>query len=298
MSDLRKARSLQAADPAIGRRAGFATPRVRVEEIRTLPVYAGVSARHPYAAGFAGAAAVYDQGRAPFGPPTVAALGLPAGGRVLDLAAGTGLASAALVAAGFEVVAVEPLAEMREQLAARVPGARVQEGTAEAIPLEAGSVDGVVVSDAFHWFDAPRAVGEIARVARPGARVALVWRWTDWPPERRPAWASRLAERVVALRGDHPAFRGGRERPGPEGFDESGAFGPFEHNVVRFSAPIDRAGILAGVASISFVGAMAVPERRALLAEIDHDLGEEGVDRVLQPYRADVWRTLRRSDAR
>jgi len=240
---------------------------------------------HRYAAAFAGAAAVYDQGRAPFGPETVAALGLPAGGRVLDLAAGTGLASRALVAAAFEVVAVEPLAEMRARLATAAPAVEVLDGWAEEIPLPDGSVDAVVISDAFHWFDAPRAVAEIARVARPGATVALVWRWTDWPDDGGPAWAARLTDRIVALRGDHPAFRNGVERPQPSGFTESGGFAAFTHSVVRFAAHVDRAGILAGVASVSFVAAMARPEREALL---------DAIDRVRQPYRADVWRTRRR----
>jgi len=218
---------------------------------------------------------------------------------VLDLAAGTGLASAALVGAGFEVVAVEPLPEMRERLVLSAPGASVLAGTAEAIPLADASVDAVVVSDAFHWFDAGLAVAEIARILRHGGRVALVWRWTDWPAEGEdgPAWAARLAERLAQLRGDHPAFRNDREYPEPVGFAEAGGFSAFAHEVVRFSASADRASILAGVASISFVAAMEEPERAALLEAIDHDLVEEGVDRVLQPYRVDVWRSLRRSDA-
>ncbi len=255
-----------------------------------------MAAPHRYAAAFAAAAAVYDQGRAPFGPQTVAALGLPAGGRVLDLAAGTGLASRALVAAGFEVVAVEPLAEMRARLATAAPAVEVLDGTAEAIPLAADSVDGVVVSDAFHWFDAAGAVAEIARVARPGARVALLWRWTDWPPEAEggPRWAARVTERLSALRGDHPAFRVGRDRPAPDGFDASGCFDAFEQVTVRFTVPVDRADVLAGVASISFVAAMEEPNRRELLAAVGDDFEREAVDRTLQPYRADVWRTRRR----
>ena len=48
-------------------------------------------------------------------------------------------------------------------------------GTAEALPLDDGSVDAVVVAQAFHWFDGPAAVAEFHRVLRPGGRFGLIW---------------------------------------------------------------------------------------------------------------------------
>src|SRR5207253_88614 len=51
-------------------------------------------------------------------------------------------------------------------------------GTAERIPLPNASADAVFVGDAFHWFDAPVALAEIARVLRP--RGGLVLLWNDW----------------------------------------------------------------------------------------------------------------------
>ena len=55
---------------------------------------------------------------------------------MVDLAAGTGKLTRRLVPTGARVVAVEPLAEMREQLAQVVPEAEALDGTAEALPLE------------------------------------------------------------------------------------------------------------------------------------------------------------------
>src|SRR5205814_6784395 len=73
---------------------------------------------------------------------------LPDGARVaLDLAAGTGRLTERLLARGLDVIAVEPLAEMR----AHIPtAATTMAGTAEQIPVDDGAVDCVVVGQAFH----------------------------------------------------------------------------------------------------------------------------------------------------
>ena len=99
--------------------------------------------------------------------------------RVLDLGAGTGKLTAALVAAGHEVVAVEPSAQMLAILRTNVPDVDAREGRAEAIPVPDADVDAVVVAQAFHWFDHALAVPEIARVLRPGGRLALAWNLRD-----------------------------------------------------------------------------------------------------------------------
>ena len=94
---------------------------------------------------------------------------------MLDLAAGTGKLTRVLAEHADDVVAVEPLDGMRRVLERRLPHVRVLAGTAEAIPLADGAVDAVFVAEAFHWFDLPRAVAEIARVLRPGGGLAVLW---------------------------------------------------------------------------------------------------------------------------
>ena len=77
---------------------------------------------HPLADRFASVADEYELGRPEYPPGVVGALaaelGLKAGATVLDLAAGTGKLSRALLAAGLDVVAVEPQQALRERLAA------------------------------------------------------------------------------------------------------------------------------------------------------------------------------------
>ncbi|WP_286956216.1 class I SAM-dependent methyltransferase [Brevibacterium sp. UBA7493] len=105
---------------------------------------------------------------------------------VCDLGAGTGLLSRDLLLDDrvAELTAVDP----DEQLLARNP-AQVRVGTAEAIPLPDASVDIVTAAQAWHWFDPQAAGAEIARVLRPGGRLAILNNQLDV----RIPWVLRLA---------------------------------------------------------------------------------------------------------
>lgn len=100
-------------------------------------------------------------------------------GPVLDLAAGTGKLTSGLLALGLPVTAVEPDDAMRAELSHRFPQVEALPGTAEAIPLAAGSVDAVLVGQAFHWFDQAAALDEIGRVLRPDGVVGVLWNGED-----------------------------------------------------------------------------------------------------------------------
>jgi hypothetical protein len=99
-------------------------------------------ALHPLSAGFAEVAGAYERGRPEYAPAVVGAvaaeLGIPAGGPVLDLAAGTGKLTRALLGVGIDVVAVEPQLELRELLTESVGGERVREGFADPAARRVG----------------------------------------------------------------------------------------------------------------------------------------------------------------
>jgi len=110
--------------------------------------------------------------------------------RVLDLAAGTGKLTGVLCAEGHEVTAVEPDEAMLSELVRLHHGVRALPGTAERIPLPDGTMDAVVVGQAFHWFDPEPALNEIARVLRPGGVVAGLWNGDDLDVE----WVAAFGE--------------------------------------------------------------------------------------------------------
>ena len=241
---------------------------------------------HPLAQQFAGVADAYERGRPGYPPEaiTIAAreLELHARDRVADLGAGTGKLTTALVAAGLDVVAVEPLVQLRE----RLPDVEVVAATAERLPFADGSLAAAFSADAFHWFDADAAAGELYRVLRPRGGVALLWHLPDWGSDA-PSWVAALGRLLDGLRTDHPGFTADQGRGG---FDRHGGFEPFAHESVPYAFPTDRDRLVANVESISYVAAS--PNRDAVLERVRAIVRD--VEPFDAPLRADIWLTRRR----
>jgi SAM-dependent methyltransferase len=221
-------------------------------------------ALHPLAAGFAEVAGAYERGRPEYPPAVVGAiaaeLSIPVGAPVLDLAAGTGKLTRALLAAGYDVVAVEPQAQLRETLAGIVGDVRARDGLAEAIPLPDASVAAVTVADAFHWFDQAAALAEIRRVLRPGGGLALLRASPDWGGT---SWAHEVGGLINATRTEHPAFDG---PPWQDAVRAGGGWSaPRELRLTTTqSATPER--VLDYIASISWVATLPPDRRDELLA--------------------------------
>src|SRR3974377_2299419 len=107
--------------------------------------------------GFGQGAEAYERGRPGYPAEAIRwlweQLGVGPGRTVVDVGAGTGKLTRELVASGAVRRAVGPVWGMGAVLDRSVPEARVADGTAEALPLDDGSVDAIVVAQAYHWFD-------------------------------------------------------------------------------------------------------------------------------------------------
>jgi SAM-dependent methyltransferase len=249
------------------------------------------------AGSFGGAAAAYERGRPRYEPHVIDVIATAAGGpRILDVGAGTGRLSAPLLAAGYDVVAVEPLDEMRAILAGHIGSERALPGRAEALPIDDASVDGAVCSDAWHWFDGARAAGELVRVLRPGGGVVVSTTYPAWAKDEEddaPDWWLDLRAVHAALpKANHPAFAQGWRRP--DSFDGHAAFGEVETRSVPFVHHTDREGIVAHWASMSFVATLPGEQRDELLVELDAMLARRGIEAIDIPYRAELSITRRR----
>jgi SAM-dependent methyltransferase len=232
------------------------------------------------ATGFARGVEAYERARPDYPPEAIAYLAreldLRPGRTVVDLAAGTGKLTRPLARVGCEVIAVEPVDEMRAAIGADV---RALDGTAEAIPLPDNSADAVTVAQAFHWFDGPVALAEIERVLRPGGALALVW-------NRRPTETSELhaaiSEIMAPYRGDTPAHGTGAWR-------EAFAGRELVEWELPFTQVLDADGLADRVGSTSFVAALEEPERDRVLDRVRALVGEGPVE---VPYVCEIhlWR--------
>jgi SAM-dependent methyltransferase len=183
------------------------------------------------------------------------ALGLHASARVLDLAAGTGRLTQELQRRFAEVVAVEPDARMRA-----VHGGALA-GSAEAIPLDGASVDAVFVGEAFHWFEADAAIGEIARVLRPRGGLAIFWThwWETEPPLPEPA--------LELLREPYERFADQRNPPWDERFEGS-PFEPLRYERLEEAIVVEPDALLEMYSTTSSLAAISQEEREALFARV------------------------------
>ena len=101
---------------------------------------------------------------------------------VVDVGCGTGRELdrlASISPPGARLIGVEPAANMREIAASRTsrrPNVQILDGSFEALPLEAGSVDYLYSILAFHWTTDPeKSIAELARVLKPTCEMDLVF---------------------------------------------------------------------------------------------------------------------------
>ena len=237
--------------------------------------------RGPYTA-FADVAGAYERGRPGYPEDAVRWLVGDEPRDVVDLGAGTGKLTRALVALGHRVTAVEPLDEMRAELHAAVPDARALAGRAEAMPLPHASADVVASAQAFHWFDHDAALPEIARVLRPGGSLALVWNSRD---DRDP-WMAQLS----AIIGNETI----EEWDVVPILQEGGLFGAVETARFSFVQVRDRESLLDLVLSRSYCAKLPLSEREPVLDAVgrlyDDTAGGEGVQLA---YVTECFRTHR-----
>lgn len=193
-------------------------------------------------------------------------LGLVPPATVADLGAGTGLSSIALLEAGFEVIAVEPNAPMREAGAALLaghPGLRWQAGAAEATGLPDASVHAVVAAQAFHWFDPAAARAEALRLLAPGgAGAALLWN------QRRLAGSPFLEGYEALLLAHGTDYRDVRhDHRDPGRLDAFFGARGWRERVLPNAQRLDREGFLARLTSSSYTPAADHPGRAPMLAD-------------------------------
>ncbi|HEU4567345.1 MAG TPA: class I SAM-dependent methyltransferase [Marmoricola sp.] len=243
------------------------------------PVERPAERTRDHALSFAAVADAYDRARPSYPEEAVAWLVGRQPATVVELGAGTGKLTELLVAAGHDVLATDPLPEMLAHLRRRLPDVRTALASAEEIPVPSRSVDVVVCAQSFHWFDHDVALPEIARVLRPGGRIALVWNHRDTGIP----WVRRL-ERIIGEKDE----RDQNVRP----LMETPHFGWVEEQEFRFWQSLDADLLADLVRSRSYIAVLPEERRAGVLAQVRalYDDYGRGPDGMLLPYLTACYR--------
>ena len=228
---------------------------------------------------FGDVAAAYDRARPSYPREAAAWLAGEQPTTVLELGAGTGKLTAGLVDLGHDVHATDPDEQMLQVLRERLPDVRTSVATAEDLPVGDASYDVVVVAQAFHWFDHDRALPEIARVLKPGGRLALVWNARDV----RIPWVRRFGELI-----------GNQENLASIApLETSELYGEVDSATFRHWQVVDRESIADLARSRSNIATLDEEARAAKIAEVVafYDDYGRGMDGMQLPYVAHCFRS-------
>ena len=205
------------------------------------------------ALGYAEVAQTYERGRPEYPAEALDALislgNLGPSTCVVDLGAGTGRFTKLLTSCNAHLIAVEPVAGMRQKFTTQLPTIEILEGTAERIPLGDQVADVIVCAQAFHWFNGTVALPEIFRVLKLKGKLILIWNVRDLSDPLQAALSDIMnphedgAPRYQTMRWKAP-------------FEHTTLFSPLEQLAFPTMQTGDVNMVVDRVASVSFIAAL------------------------------------------
>jgi SAM-dependent methyltransferase len=236
-------------------------------------------------ASFESAADEYDAARPAYPSCVYDALGVLTGLWVLDVGAGTGLATRQLTARGAAVIALDPGPEVLGRARARTLDLCAVVADGARLPVRDDAVDLVCFAQAWHWLNPSTRVAESHRVLHDGGRWAAWWSHAraddeDWFDQY---WTTIERE----CRGTH---RGQRDVDWGATIDEPSRFDVTERFVAPWIRKITVDDWMTDQLSHSYVIALPDGARTALLRDLRRIVDERFPDGVISvPYETWLW---------
>ncbi|KAK4192627.1 putative methyltransferase [Podospora australis] len=212
------------------------------------------------------------------------------GARIVEIASGTGKFTELLSRRpeGFDVVAVEPHKEMREQLVGRkLDRVKVLDGHAASLPVEKeweGSVEGYIAAQSLHWFANEDAFAEAHRVLKPGGGFGAIWNIEDYnKPELWQAttkWEDKLNKWIRSIPSDgQPRFRDGVWRTALESHDHGQFSLPFGEKGFKWTVWLSEDALWSRINTLSQVSVLEGKAREAAMEVFQEALQTDDVEK-------------------
>ncbi|EJD53007.1 S-adenosyl-L-methionine-dependent methyltransferase [Auricularia subglabra TFB-10046 SS5] len=228
---------------------------------------------------------LYDRARPSYPADALAgiraALRTPAPVNILELGAGTGLFTRALLAHSAwkddvkELHAVEPSDDFRGTLVAGTKDPRViaRAGTFEQTGAPDGWADAVIVAQAWHWCpDYNAAMAEIARALKPGGVAFFIWNLEDRDAAN---WVARLRDTIEVHEQGTPQYRLGLWKATFTTPNYQALFEKEEQQVWAWTLPTTPDRVVDRVCSKSFISLLPDDEKAKVVAAVRQIIAEE-----------------------
>lgn len=208
---------------------------------------------------------------------------------VVDVGAGTGIASRQLLERGARVIALDVAQEMLRHARASAPWPACVLGDGSVLPLRSHSVQLVCFAQAWHWFDPLRAVAEVARVLVPGGCWAAWWNHASADGE---AWFDAYQD---LMEDACPGYRRRDRNTGNRAWSvepiaATGLFGEGHKVVVLWDRRVSCEQWLVEERSKSYVDALGPAARAGLLDGVSAIINSKFPDHeMVLPYRTHMW---------
>lgn len=199
---------------------------------------------------------------------------------IVDVGAGTGKSTRILGPLGAkELIAIEPVAAMRENLKTIPIITKIIDATAEHIPLEDNTVDIIISAHAFHWFATCRALAEFNRVLKPNGFLVLVW---NNPDHSGREWAKKLSEYIDSHDLVEAQRYNGKEWK--KVFDNQNYFSPLQEKQFPHKHRITRDLAIGRILSTSVIAILPSEQQKKVVDDVGKMLDDAEDIRGLHEY--------------
>jgi len=198
--------------------------------------------------------------------------------RVLELGAGTGKFTRSFFGDSdgtekerMHYISTEPSDGFRDVLAKSAPTgvSHVMAATGDSIGVPSGSLDAVIVAQAFHWMASTDTIKEVRRVLKPGGAFIMVWNSLDV----NIPWIHELEMDILTRRYDDKAIPRYITMDWEKVYSTAEATSSFTP-LTKWSNPVNACSevtsqfIVDRMMSISVVARRSKPEQEAMATEI------------------------------